>query len=1088
MISEPLATVLRVAPENIEQLIAEGALGNALDLIYDDDTWMRACISAIREAPSWLTAQLRVNQDDAFIPNLIGERKGSPARAAFLAQSAAAAAARAWEDEDAVACLALARRAAHWWSIVDEFDDRPLSAPARPLATLRDSLRAERPLHDPQAWAPVEEMVIRAADRIEAGLPVSTRVEVKTWIDEQGRATAAKLLLEAVSDAQPGLWRAPSAGLTLVDELFLASLRDAWSWATARGGLDPHVSVRWRLLREDGSRAPYGNGDAIGLACAVGLQQLAVRHQRLNRLDRRTSYLAAVSADGTVTVPATQILPASGPHVHVRRLVAAATQSPPPAKLALRRAEVVKDAVRHGRQPVRNKALTVAAAACAVAASVLIAGFALATSRQSDSRNSAAASAHTLQSEAAALASDAQAALGTDPPRAIAAAAAAYRLAPHNPAVVNAVIATAADDPRARYYLSPVAGVQRLSLSADGRLLAALLDNGKIEAWSLAGQTPRVLPIIQPPGITSAIGFVGDGSSLAAVGTYVSMVDPLTGGVRRLARTAQGTTAISTTSLRNTFVTASASGVRLWDITTGASRLLTDVPVATISLAPDGRTVLAGGDSGTVRLLSAAGGVEASASLPARVTSVLLGASGGDYAVTSAGRLYGLGARLRRVSAIGIPPDTTLTLRPGTRVSELTPAGLRNVRTAAQVVATASNAALLLPDDPAQIATGSGSSRGFNAVAMPIRGLGQQAFATDSAGRLAATVLSDGQIRVSTIDLAGGPPLLAEDVASAAIVSRSTIAITTGLLHPGAITALVNRTTGRVTSSERFTRSSKNIFLRPITTSRDVITIGSTTSSVDVWRIHAGRLATAARNLAVSTSPVSALAVDDDRSLLFVAAGTDIQVRRVISPARQISNVSTTDPIGCLATDPARHALYACTRGGIMAFTYDADGQLHSSGITDSSDALGLAMGPAHEVVMTFTDGNATLLSRGFGAPRADFTLATNDSVTLAAAATPAAAVISGENSQLYYYSTATGTELLDSELGSGQFVTALWPAGGGTLGGVTLDGSLFTLPPTSPPQAVRYSCALIASPAAQWRADFGSTPAAKQLPASGGC
>jgi hypothetical protein len=53
----------------------------------------------------------------------------------------------------------------------------------------------------------------------------------------------------------------------------------------------------------------------------------------------------------------------------------------------------------------------------------------------------------------------------------------------------------------------------------------------------------------------------------------------------------------------------------------------------------------------------------------------------------------------------------------------------------------------------------------------------------------------------------------------------------------------------------------------------------------------------------------------------------------------------------------------------------------------------------------------------------------------------------------------------------------------------VTPDGALFTLPPTRPSDADRFACALLADPGAEWRADFGTSPAvATLLPANGGC
>ncbi|MGO9081190.1 MAG: WD40 repeat domain-containing protein [Streptosporangiaceae bacterium] len=1086
MTSEPLACVLRLVPETRQRLLAEGTQSSAIDTIYAGDTWMSACIAAISEAPDWLAQQVGEHEDDALIPDLIADSKGPQARAAFLAQSTAAAAAGAWASGDKVACVEAARRAARWWAAVDGLDYRDPATPPTPLATLNGSLQAERAEHDPRVWAPVEEMVLHA-DPATDKRPATLRAEVLTWVEEPGGVKPAKFVLEAVAAGQPGLWRAPQAGLTATDAPFQAALRDAWAWATAQEGLDPDISVRWRLLlHPDESRASRGNGDAIGLACAVSLQQLAVRHQRLHRLDRHTSYLAAVAADGTVMVPTCQVSPES--RARLRRLVVASKQPAPPARLALRHADVVNDAVAHGRQPVQARHFRRMAAAGVLATVVLIAGLAVARSGQSDSRNRAAASAHARQAEAATLASDAQAALSADPPRAIAAAAAAYRLAPHSPAVIDAVIAAAASDPRALHYLSPAAAVTQLSLSRDGKLLAALLGDGRIEVWSLAAKTPQVLPVRQPPGRTSAISFVGGSPTLAAAGTAVTVLDPVTGAIRHLGTGGSGISDISASSHSRTFVTASAAGIRLWDSATGTSRTLSQTPAADVSLAPNGQTVLVGENSGTLQLLRTAGGVAASTRLPSPATSVLLGQSGGAYAVTRAGELYGFATSLRRVSSIAIPPDTTLTLRPGARLSELTPDGLLKVRSPAQVVAAASNAAILLPDEPAQITAGSGSDRTFNAVGIPIRGMSLPSLATDGDGRLAATVLADGQIRISTIDLASGPPVQVEDVASAAIVNRSTLAVTSGLLYVRAFTALVNSTTGQVTSLERFSHAT-DVFQRPVTTPRDVVATGMTTSSLDVWRIHEDRLTTVARNLSVASSPISGIAVDDDTSLLFVAADTHLYVRRLTSPALQLTRTSTSGRIACLTADPARHTLYACTSHGVMAFSYTTSGQLRDPRIVGTASAQGVAVSPDGEIMITLDDGDAVLLPRGSGPQGGPgLTLTTDDTYTLSAVLTPTAAIISGRNSELLLYSSATGAQILDTQLGGTGFVTALWQDHSGIVGGATLDGSLFTLPPTSPAPAVHDSCALLADPSAQWRTDFGGTPAAAQLPAAGGC
>jgi WD40 repeat protein len=1087
MTSQELAAVLRVVPETKRQLITEGTLSSAIDTIYAGEAWMKACIAAISQAPGWLRQQVGDHEDDALVPNLVADAKGPQARAVFLSQSAAAAAAGAWADGDALACLELARRAALWWSVVDGLDYHPPTRPPIPLATLADSLQVERADHDPRAWAPVEDMVLSAAAGTPGGRSATERTATQTWTEEPTGAVPAKLVLEIVADAPPGLWRAAQAGLTLVDGPFLAALQDAWTWATTRGGLSTSSSVRWRLLRADETRASKGSGDAIGLACAVGLQQLATRHHRLHRLDGRTGYLAAVSADGRTRVPVCKVSPADPGHL--RRMVVARAETAPAAQLALRRADSVNDAIAHGRRPVKARLARSAAVACALAIAITIAGVAAIRSNQSDSRARAAAAVHTRQAEAAALANEAQALISTDPPRAIVAAAAAYRLAPNDPAVTDAVIAASGSDPRALRYLSPAAKVTQLSLSANGNLLAALLANGKIEVWSLATTHPKVLTIRQPPGVTSAIGFSGGGPSLIAAGTAITVTDPLTGASRRLGKDGPTIDALSAGPVSHMFATASSAGVRLWNSTTGTSHALSNIAASTISLAPNGRTVLVGAESGTLRLLHADGGIAASTKLPAPVTSVLLAPSGTAYATTSAGRVYCLNARLRPVrKAIKVPADDRLSLRPGANVTELTPSGPVAGHRPAQIALTAFNAALMFPDAPADMTTGTRNNTSFNTVAIPIRGLGTSLLATDGNGNLIATVLTDGQIRISTIDLTNGPPLQVQDVAAGGIIGPSTLAITTGLLHVPALTALVNRTTGQVTALASFSHAA-DFTVRPVITAHEIVDTGSTTSSLDVWRIRGNRLSTLAQDMTVAPTAVSGISADDNANLLFVADNTQLQVRRLTIPARQITQTSLKGRIVCLRTDPLHHTLYACTTEGIIAFTYAADGRLGAPRTVDTATAQGLVILPGNKILVMLPDGDATLLPRGFSSQEEiSTTLTTGDSTTLSSALTPTTAIISGLSFDLLLYSTATDSQLAGIQLGGGEFVTTLWHSSVGTISGSTLDGYLFTLPSTLPAFAVHQSCALLANPRSEWQADFGHTQAATLLPAAGGC
>ena len=1090
MTTGPLATVLCVVPENVPQLISEGTLSTRIDTICAGNTWMAACVAAIRDAPDWLQRQVGEHADGALIPNLVAESQGPQARAALLAQSASAAAAGAWKAGDAVACVGLARQAARWWSAVDRLPYRTPATAVSPLATLTDSLQAERSTHDPRAWGPVEDMVLAAADEPPGGRAATARAATPTWLPGPFGAMPARLLLEAVAGGQPGLWRAPQAGLSLADEPFLTALQHAWTWATTVAGFDPGTSVRWQLLSYDGGRASAGNGDAIGLACAVGLQQLAPRHRWLHQLDRQTSYLAAVSDDGMVRPPARVVSLAPRPSgTYLRRLVAAPEQATPPAPLMLCPAGSVKQAVMHGRRPVRIRRARAAAVVCVLALASTTVSITALRSGQSDARNSSAAAALARRAEAADLANAAQAALSTDPPRAIAAAAAAYKLAPDDPAVIDAVVAAASSDPRALHYLSPADAVKQLSLSSNGKLLAALLANRTIEVWNLAATPPGVLRIIKPPGAAAAIGFAGRGPALVVAGTAVSILNPITGAIRRLGTPSPGISALSTGPQNLTFATASPRGVRLWNSVTGTSHVLSAAPADVVSLGTDGRTVLAGGPAGRLRVLTADGGAAASTSLPAPVTSVLMAPSRTAYAVTAAGRLYCLTAKLRPLrGSIVVPGDAKLSVRPAVGQTDLTPEGPVTTRRPSQFVLTASNAALVFPDAPANITAGTGSGTGLSHLGIPIRGLGSADLATDGSGNLAATVMTDGEIRISTIDLASGPPIQVQDVSSAAVIDHSSLAITTGLLNALAFTALVNFRTGKVTALVRFSHA-EDVLVRPVFSAHEVVDTGATTSSLDVWRIQGRHLVTQASNMTVAPVPVSGIAVDGSANLLFVAADTQLQVRQLTTPTRQLAQTSASGRINCLTADPARQTLYACTVNGVMAFPYTGRGQLGKPRIVDTAIAEGLAIDPGNEAMLLLPDGDVTLLPQGLrNDGKAGMTVSSGGSYTLSSALTSSAAVISSRSSDLLLYSMASGSQLSDTKPGGGDFVTALWPGSDGAISGATLDGFLFTLPTTSPWGAARYACSLLANPRAEWHADFGGTPAAGQLPADGGC
>jgi WD40 repeat protein len=1097
MNSKQLAAARNLTPDNIRQLKAQEMLAPELDALCVDDTWLNACVAAIQEAPDWLRRQA---EDGAQLPAFIAEHQRSQAGAVFLAQAAAAAAAEAWL-RDADACIQLARRAAQRWSAIEGLTYDAPATPVRPLATLPDSLQAERVLHDVRAWAPIEDMVLLAARAGRSAEPASraapavkTVVPVKTWGCTPAGTGPLTLILETVPDRQPGLWRAPSAGLTVVDAAFLAATQDAWTWAVTSGGLNPHTSVRWRLLDVNGTRVPQVTGNSAGLAFAVALHQAGVSWRRLRALHTATSYLGSVTVEGTVAMPSPGVTPQTSRHV---RYVIAPTkqlsdQAKPAGKLKLRPAADASQAIALGRRPVKIRNRLLLAAACSLTIIAGAASFAAIRSGQSDISSSASAAAHERQAQALDLANQVTGLLSSDPSQAIVAAAAAYHLDPANPTVQNAVIAAAGSDPRTRHYVSPAGPVAELSLSGDGSLVAALLASGRIEVWSIAAKTPRLLPVPQPPGSISAIGFAGGGSSLVTAGSRVTMLDPMHGTSRQLDggnRGSENITALSVSPSSLDFVTSSPAGIRLWNGATGSVRLLSATPATVISLAPDARNILAGGPSGTLRLISAAGG-QVTAQLPSAVTSDLLAPSGNAYALTAAGRLYVLNSRLRQVHAsTAFPAGSTLTLRPAATARMLTEGDVVAAPRAAEVVVTASNAALMLPDDPAQLTVDSGTQSSVNQTGIPIRGLGGAILASDGSGTTTATIVANGQIRISTFDLTGNPNLRVLDLASAAVVAKSTIAVASGLTFVRAFVALMNPSDGSIFTVKAFTHAPNLIYVRPAISTHYIADTGNPASSIDLWRINGRHLVTLASNLQTPFPSVRGFTFDETAGLLFDGGANDIQVRDLQRPSRVVSETGVKGTVNCLSVDPAHRVVYACTTGGIIALTYGPTGVLGSPVTVDPAIAVGVAIGPGGKDLVIGASG-VTYLPEAFGAHGNDaIDLAAGEPTMFGAAVTPTAVVTSGQNADIQLYS-ASGADLDTFQLGSlEQAVTVLWPDGDGLISGSTFDGSLFTLPPTRPADAVTYGCALLADPGAEWHADYGGDlTVARLLPPNGGC
>ncbi len=335
--------------------------------------------------------------------------------------------------------------------------------------------------------------------------------------------------------------------MTRTDEPFLAAARTCVDLgADQRWGSPPKASVRWRLRDPRTVRVTQVTGDSAGLAFAVALRQISSARPWRTALDPATSYLGSTDRDGRVLTPASTppLLPDEASR-RLRYLItpphwtgsgpSAAAQSP--VNLKLRPAADADRAVALGRRPVRARRARILASAGAALLLVAGAVTAVIQSRHSASTQDTIATARERSAAALALANQARTQLASDPPRAIVAAAAAYRLDPADPVVQDAVIAAAAADPRARGYLSPSAPVTHLAMSADGTLVAALLTNGKLEAWRLSPNSPpRPLRVPPVPGIVRTIGFLGATHSLIAAGATLTLADLTHYTTRLLAR------------------------------------------------------------------------------------------------------------------------------------------------------------------------------------------------------------------------------------------------------------------------------------------------------------------------------------------------------------------------------------------------------------------------------------------------------------------------------------------------------------------------------------------------------------------------
>ncbi len=124
----------------------------------------------------------------------------------------------------------------------------------------------------------------------------------------------------------------------------------------------------------------------------------------------------------------------------------------------------------------------------------------------------------------------------------------------------------------------------RVELSPDGRYLAAWWQNEamQIQMWDTKAGTLRSRMIVRIKASMSDVSFSPDGKTLAAAaGDRTSSLVPIVRSLDRI-----------------------YGEVRLWDVATGENfnTLETEVPVTRVAYSPDGRTLAAGCDDGTIYL------------------------------------------------------------------------------------------------------------------------------------------------------------------------------------------------------------------------------------------------------------------------------------------------------------------------------------------------------------------------------------------------------------------------------------------------------------------------------------------------------
>lgn len=209
---------------------------------------------------------------------------------------------------------------------------------------------------------------------------------------------------------------------------------------------------------------------------------------------------------------------------------------------------------------------------------------------------------------------------GTDVPLAGQLALAAYRIAPTVEARSSLLNATAAP---AVWRLRGPSGrpLRSMTVSGDGRLLAAGTDDGRVRLWRIGadGRASAAGTVAAPPGPVQAVALDHDGTLLATAGP---------GAPLRLWRTAdparpvalgapagpgQAISAIALSADGRALAAASGSAVYLWRLAPSGAATPARRPagprqdVRAVAFTPDGRTLAAGSNDARVYLWNVAG-------------------------------------------------------------------------------------------------------------------------------------------------------------------------------------------------------------------------------------------------------------------------------------------------------------------------------------------------------------------------------------------------------------------------------------------------------------------------------------------------